>query len=156
MADLLAPFTGFGDDTNTSVKFGILAPDGRVPNWSGGPRLRQHAIANSDRTVTQQTGRDPWRVTFRVEFATIAELELMDDLQGTRATLRYQHGFTKRTGGTVTNLAGINYLVLPDTLLERVDNELYEVDGHCEADLTFSRAGASSAYYGFATYAEDA
>lgn len=157
MADVLAPFTGFGDDTNTSVKFGILAErgTGTVPNWNGGPRLRQWAIANSDRTITQQTGRDPWRVTFRVEFESIAEMELMDNLQGTRATLRYQHGMTKTAGGTVATLAGVTYLILPDTLLERLEDETYEVDGHCEAAVTFSRSGESSAYYGFAVYGED-
>lgn len=153
--DLLAPFTGFGNDTNSSVKFGILAPDGRVPNWSGGPRLHRLTVPHSDRTVTQNGGRDPWVVTFRCLFDTIADLELVDQLQGTRATLRYQAGMTKRAGGTVTTLQGVSYLVLPETMLDRISDETYEADGQCEATLTFSRAGESSAYYGFATYAED-
>lgn len=153
-----APFTGFGDDTSTSVKFGILAPTGRVPNWSGGPKLTKLDIPHSDSLILQNGGRGEWSVSFRAYFDSIDDLELMDALQGTRQTLRYQAGFTKRAGGTVETLLGVSYLVLPNTLLDRIAEEDYEIDGingPCEATLTFSRTGESTAYYGFSTYAED-
>jgi hypothetical protein len=154
--DLLAPWTGFGDETNTSIKFGILAPDGRVPNWSGGPKLTQLDIPHSDSQIIQNGGRRPWVVTFRCYFDTIEDMEMMDALQGTRQTLRYLAGVTKKAGGYIeTAPHGVSYLVLPDTLLVSMSDETYEVEGSCEATLTFSRAGASTAYYGFSVYAED-
>ena len=155
MAETRAPFTGFGDDTNTSVKFAILAPDGRMPNWQGEARVNKFPIPHSARTVSQYGGRGEWSLTFRAYFDTIGELELLDELQGTRHTLRYLSGVTKRAGGTVVTLQGIQYLELSDTMLDAVTDEMYEVDGTCEATLTFSRAAELSAYYGFAVYAED-
>lgn len=150
-----APFTGWGDDTNTSIKFGILTPDGRVPNWSGGSKLNRLEIPHSDSEILQNGGRDPWFVTFRAYFDSIDDMEMMDQLQGTRQTLRYTAGLTKKAGGTVQVLGETSYLILPNTMLDRISDELYEIEGAAEATLTFSRSGASTAYYGFSVYAED-
>lgn len=135
----LSPFTGFGDDPNTSVKFRLQRSAGRLPDWRGGPRLTQFVVPHSDRTITQHGGRDPWTVTFRLWFATVADLELLDALQGSRATLRYRAGLTKRVGGTVTMLGDVAYLVLPGTLLAVLSDVVVEVDGSCEATATFER-----------------
>lgn len=151
-----ATFTGFGDETNTSVKFRIVAPGGRIAGWSGGAKLRKLEIPHSDSQIIQVGGREERTISLRVHFASVADLEMMDDLQGTRATLRYRANRTKKAGGYLETLQdGVTYLVLPDTLLEQVSDETYQVFGPCEATLTFSRAGTSSAYYGFAVYAED-
>ncbi len=151
-----APFTGFGDDTNSSVKFGILFDGDTLPNWTGGPRISQWAVANSDRTITQVNGRDPWTITLSLEFERVADLELMDGVQGVRATLRYLAGITKSVGGTVEVLIGDRYLVLPDTLLMGLSNESIEVDGICNAEATFQRSASTDTYLGFAgTTGED-
>ena len=152
--DELAPFTGFGDDTNTSVKFGIFAPGGDVPLWDVEPRGVKIPIPHSNRTVIQSTGLGEWSVTFRVDLATTTDLEMLQALQYQRATLRYQHRITNNPGGTVATLQGVSYVVLPDTLLDRVSRVSREVEGSCEADLTFTRPAEASAYYGFAYYSE--
>lgn len=151
----LSPFTGFGDDTNTSVKFSIGYVSDRIPDWSGGPRLVQHPVLHSNRTITQFGGRDPWTVTFRLWFGSIADLEALDALQGLRSTLRYRANLTRRVGGTTAMLGDVSYLVLPETLLLAVGDVEIEVDGTCEATVTFQRAGDGSAYYEYAVYGED-
>lgn len=151
----LSPFTGFGDDPNTSVKFRLQRSAGRLPDWRGGPRLTQFVVPHSDRTITQHGGRDPWTVTFRLWFASVDDLELLDSLQGSRSTLRYRAGLTRRVGGTVSMLGDVAYLVLPETLLMSVGDAAIEVNGACEAPVTFQRAGDGSAYYEYAVYGED-
>lgn len=157
MSSLLAPFTGFGATTNTSVKFGILLPGGAndtLPQWSGGPRLNQFTIRHSSRVVTQTDGRDPYTVTWRLWFDDVESLEALDALQGTRATLWYTERLTKRIGGEVVNLAGHDYLQLTDVLLVRIDprSEVRHVDGSCEATVTFQRAYHEPAAPSFGPY----
>ena len=125
----LSPFTGFGDDTNTSVKFSISAPGGVVPLWTLEPRGTKLPVPHSNRTIIQASGLGEWSVTFRVEVDTTDELELLQALQYQRATLRYRHRVTNNPGGTITTLQGVSYVVLPDTLLDRVSNETREVEG---------------------------
>jgi hypothetical protein len=151
----LAPFTGFGDDTNISLKFGILAPGGIVPLWTLDPRISSMPIPHSNRTVKQYGGLGEWSVTFSVDIETTQDLEMLQMLQGLTATLRYQHGVTNRPGGTVSTIQDVSYVILPDTFLARVSNESRLVDDTCEASVTFTRPAEASPYYGFAIYAED-
>jgi len=137
----ISPFTGYGDDPNTSVKFGLRRINGAMPDWQGGPKLTFHAIVNSDREVSQYHGRTPWTITLRLRFADRAALEAMDALQGRRATLRYLFGLTKRAGGHAETILGTRYLVLPETLL--LSLETVEIEGLAggsrEAMATFQR-----------------
>lgn len=151
------PFVGFGDDTNSSIKFQLVHDRGKLGDWSGGPRMVQHKPVLSSRTVTQSWGRDPWQATFLLLFDRIADYELLDAVQGQRATLRILASVTKTAGGTVVpGLGGTRYLTLPDTLLLKLDDEVvYLRGGYCRAKATFQRAATGDSYYGFATYAED-
>jgi hypothetical protein len=149
------PFTGFGDDTNTSIKFGIRAVGGVTPDWEGGKRINQFEIPNSDRTVTQIGGAKPQDVTFEVLVGSRADIQMLKNLIGVRATLRYLRGITTDEGGTVRTYLGTQYLELPNALLMKVAKVVNLRDGRSLAELTFQRAGDSSAYYGFSTYAED-
>jgi hypothetical protein len=153
----LSPFTGFGDDTNTSVKFGLQRANGRLPDWEGGPKLTFHDIANSDRQVTQRHGRTPWSITIKLWFGHPDDLEAMDALQDQRATLRYLYGLTKRAGGTPETILGTRYLALPNTMLislEPLDHDGVAT-GPREAMATFRRAYSGGDTFGFARFAED-
>ncbi len=150
-----ALLTGFGDDTHTSVKFRILLPTNRTPDWRGAPRISQFDIPHSDRTVTQFRGRSPMEITFRLWLETIDDLDFLDGLLGTRQTLRYVAGITKKMNGTIETLGDTKYLNLPNTMLLDLGEPSIQVGGVSEVDATFQRAGESSAYYGFAVYAED-
>lgn len=136
-----APFTGFGDDPNASVKFTINQPGRTFPLWVSSPVESRHRIANSNRVVTQTHGRDPWRITLPLEFATIDDYELMDALIGERATLRYLAGLTNRAGGETETILGTPYLALPETRLVSLGNPVSEgvLGGTCEATATFER-----------------
>lgn len=152
-----APFTGFGDDTNSSVKFTILY-DGRVvPWWQGGqPEIQQWKVVNGGgRTITQVGDPDPWIITLALEFEDRADYHLLEAVGGLRATLRYRFGITNDAGGTVQTLQGVRYLTLPDTLLMGLSKAEGEPDGVCTADATFQRPASSDSYYGFSTYAEE-
>ena len=149
------PFVGFGDDTNSSIKFQVVAAGGKVADWSGGPRMQQFPVANSDRTITQVTGRDPWEITLTLLLDSATDIELLDGVQGQRATLRILFGVTKTVGGTVETLQGIRYLKLPDTLLMKVGKITRYPSGQRTADATFQRAGVSSTYVGFPSTGED-
>ncbi len=148
------PFVGFGDATNSSIKFQVVSKGGTVADWEGGPRMKQFPVANSDRTITQVTGRDPWEITVTLLLDTQTDLELLDGLQGQRATLRILADTTRNAGGTVETLQGIRYLTLPDTLLMEVSTITRYPSGQRTADATFQRSATSDAYYGFATYGE--
>lgn len=149
----LAPFTGFGDDYNTSIKFQIEYPSRGFPHWAGGPKLSQHTIANSDRVVTQYHGRTPWRISLTLWLATIDELEALDGLQGRRHTLRYLWGLSKRVGGAKETILSIDYLTLPGTLLVALTDEVIAVDGVCEVTATFERSyDPAGDRYGLAHY----
>ena len=153
------PFTGFGDDTNTSVKFGIRAERGVTPDWDGGEAtITQWLIPNSNgRQVTQVSTAKPTTVTFEVLVGSRSDMQMLKSLAatGTRATLRYLRGITTDNGGIVRTYLGTSYLELPNTLLMKVKTVSNLRDGRSIAELTFQRAGDSSAYYGFSTYAED-
>lgn len=155
MSSPIAPFTGFGDDTNTAIKFGILAPGGVVPLWELQPRVNVFPVLHSNRTITQYGGLGLWSVTFDVDVDTTDALTLLQMLQGQQATLRYQYRVTNNPGGTVATIQDITYVVLPDTLLAGVGAITRLVDDTCTASLTFTRPADESAYYGFALYGED-
>ncbi len=149
------PFVGFGDATNSSIKFQVASDGGTVADWAGGgPRMRQMDVANSDRTITQVTGRNPREITLRLLLDSATELELLDGVQGQRATLRILAGTTRTAGGTVETLLGIRYLKLPETLLMEVGEVKRYPSGQRTAEATFQRAGVSGSYYGFAVYTE--
>jgi hypothetical protein len=147
--DTAAPLTGFGDDTNSSIKFGLLFPEGRYPDWTGGPRLAQFSIPHSDRTTTQYLGRDPWTITLHCYFPTLTNLELLDGVQGARQTLRIKAGLTRTAGGTIETLQDVQYLILPETLLLSISNSMIDLNGFAEADVTFQRPATASTYSGF-------
>lgn len=133
------PFTGFGDDPHSSIKFGMVHDRGKVSDWSGGPRLRQHKIALGG-VVTQTTGRDPWVLKATLLLDSVEDLEALDHLQGKRATLRYGWGITKRVGGTKEIILNDTYLTLPGTMLVSVDDtNSYISDGRRKATATFER-----------------
>lgn len=148
------PFTGFGDDTNTAVKFGIRAVGGVTPDWDGGEATitQWYHIG-----VTQIGPPKPTEVTFEVLVDSRADMQLLKELAatGTRATLRYLRGITTDTGGTVATYLGTQYLELPDTLLMKAEVVSNYRDGRSIAELTFQRDGVDAAYYGFARYGED-
>ena len=150
-----APWTGFGDDYRTSVKFALLHPEDMFPQWTSNPVLSRHHIRNSNKTITQYHGRTPWTVSLRLMLASIDDLELLDGVVGQIATLRYIYGISKRVGGTKEHLLGGTYLKLPDTLLEALSDEAYEIDGPCEVTATFSRTYDAGSYVGFAIATEE-
>ncbi len=152
-----APYTGFGDDYTVSVKFAILHPENTFPQWSSSARMSEHTIRNSNKTVTQFHGRNSYELTIPLYFASIDDLEAMDFLVGRSATLRYIYGISKRIGGARETISGQNYLTLPNTILWSISNEQYEINGPCEASVTFRRTPTSTSdtYYGFSVYSED-
>lgn len=156
MSDL-HPFTGFGDDTNSSVKFTPLLGRNGFPDWEGGdPRMEQRPIVLSSRTNTQVWGYDPYVITIHVEFANRTAVDLMRAVRGTRATLRYIDGITTRIDGAVVpGLGGVKYLTFPDTLLLKMAGVVNVVDDIWEADLTFQRAATGDSYVGFSSTGED-
>ena len=134
---MLAPFTGFGDNANTSVKFGILA-QGKVPDWSGGgPRITEKKIAGGG-VKRRITGTDPYTVTFDLRFESHDDLAALEALRGTTATLRYLYGITKPLYGTYAYLAGTGYLVLPGVTLLDVRGQTHYRNGTAHATATFS------------------
>ncbi len=134
------PFVGFGDATNSSVKFQVVSDGGTVADWAGSPRMRQLEVANSDRTITQVHGRNPWEITLRLLLDSATELELLDGVQGQRATLRILAGTTRTAGGTVETLLGVRYLNLPETLLMEVGEVTRYPAGQRTCDATFQRS----------------
>jgi hypothetical protein len=154
MSSPYAPFTGFGDDTNSSVKFGIMLPADEVPLWELEPRLSKFAIPHSNRTTTQYGGLGEWSVSFVVDIDTTDALVMLQQLQGQQATLRYQYRITNNPGGDVETIGNVTYVVLPETLLDNVSRVTRDVGDTCTATLTFTRTADPSSYYGFALYGE--
>jgi len=153
-----APYTGFGDDYTVSVKFAFLHPDNSFPQWTSSARMSEHSIRNSNKTVSQFHGRAPYEITLPLYFASIDDLEALDELVGRSATLRYLYGISKRIGGARETISGQNYLNLEHTILWSISNEQYQINGPCEASVTFRRSYSDSAVvggYGFAVYGED-
>lgn len=137
-------FAGFGDNPATSVKFTFLRNrDGSVPDWRGGPRVVQEPVATSpSRVITQMIGRTPYTITMRLRFATVAEYERFDAMQGLpRQTLRYQWNITKTIGGAYErHTDGKDYLALSDVLLVSIDDAEIHRRGVVTATATFQRA----------------
>jgi hypothetical protein len=151
-----SPFTGFGDDTNTSIKFvhftGLHEP---MPAWSGGGRkFTRHDIGNGQ-TVTQAHGGEDRTLTLRMWFATQDDLEIMASLVGQTATLRYRTGIIAYDGADKATIGDTTYLVLPDTQLASLTGREKATLGFPEATATFWRPYTPSPYYGFSVYAEE-
>lgn len=152
-------FTGFGDNPETSVKFGLLL-DGsqQMADWEGEAKISFHDIANSDKTVTQYHGRGPVTLEVELEFESLVDYESLDALIGHYATLRYAWGTTKSVGGYKETRNFFDYLVLPDTMLLSLSSSYNTtvVGDARQAMAIFWRPYASSDYYDFAVYeAED-
>ena len=137
-----APYTGFGDDPNTAVKFGIRRSNQyTAPDWSGGPRETVKRIPGSSRVNIRTTGRDPYTVSFRLHFQTHDEFERFNALQGTTATLRYPWGVTKTVGGTYDYRAGVAYLAIPGVRLMSLTDEEIGPE-YAEVTATFMKEAA--------------
>lgn len=139
----LSPFTGFGNDPNWSVKFGIRQERASLPQWESPAALPVFDMPNPTggpvRRVGQHMGRLPRQVSWRLWFDSQDDLDRMDAMVGTRATLRYLSRLTSTVGGSVEVIGAVSYLALPGTkLLALSDIERY-VDGTCEATATFER-----------------
>jgi surface antigen len=139
-AKILSPFTGFGDDPNWSVKFGIRRNGDNLPDWTSKPRLAQHALATGNGTITQRRGRDPWEITFRLWLPSADDLDRLDAMVGRRATLRYLGTLTKTAGGLRETIEDRTYLVYPQTLLLGLADVDIRPGGLCEVTATFQRA----------------
>jgi hypothetical protein len=153
--EFYAPFTGFGDDPNASIKFAIDVTSG-MPNWTrGGAKLATLQPQNSSDVITQYRGRDLRLLTIRIWFASRDDLEVMDGVQGRAATLRYHWNLTSRLNGTQEVYARIPYLTLPHTTLLTLEDQHTAPDGTAEAQATFRRPVGASSTYGYAVYSED-
>ena len=158
MANRPAPFSGFGDDQATSVKFvTITRYNDPIPDWEGGDReISYHGIGQGQE-VTQRHGWKPWLLTMRLWFETPQAFALMASLQGERATLRYRWGLTKPLDGTKATILNTDYLVLPDTLFVSLAPVRGSgvVPGVPEALATFRRSYAPGPFVGFTIVGED-
>lgn|SRR5690606_6588400 len=134
-----APYTGFGDDPSTSIKFTILMPNDTLPHWSGGPRLSVREIPGSNRVNVRSTGREPYQVTFDLAVARVEDLNALDAAQGTVAALRYPWGLTKPVGGHYEQILNRAYLTIPGVRLMRIEDERIDPDGYTELRATFLR-----------------
>lgn len=132
-----APYTGFGNDPEAAISFHIVSETGVFPDWSGGPRLTEKVIGN--RVVVRNMGRNPYRVTFRLELPDRRALAALDAAQGTVATLRYPYGVTRELPGSDHELiGGWAYLVIPGVRLLTIgDDVLIQPDGIVEVSATF-------------------
>jgi hypothetical protein len=138
MADLIAPFTGYGSNINDSVKFAIRSPE--KMKWEGGPKISEHNQLSGDGASFQKHGQSERRISFRVALDNEYDLEYLETLAGrTWETLRYQYGLTRRTGGLAKEHSGVLYLELEETFLSSITEELFFDDGTCEATLSFIR-----------------
>lgn len=154
----ISTFTGFGDEPDAAIKFGIdITGLDQMPDWSGGEaRLATFAPLHSNDVVTQYRGRGPRELTVRLWFACRDDLELLDSVQGRSATLRYVWGVTSRAGGHKATLPdGVNYLVLPDTVLVRLSDQATPIGGTAQATATFRRAVGIGTLFDYAYYTED-
>lgn len=139
----LAPYTGYGDDPATSVKFGVLTK-GRATDWSGGQqRITERRIAGGG-VKYRITGRDPYTITLRLRFETTADLAALEAMQGATATLRYLYGITKPLHGTYEYRQGTAYLAIPGVRLMRVDEQTIYRNGSAVATATFAVQGVTA------------
>lgn len=136
----LAPFTGFGNDQHSSIKFGILLnSSGRLPQPSLSRRIARLSMSTGNRVVKQRRGFTEWTWTWPIEFATIADYERMLGMQGERSTLRLLADMTPVMGGYVAPILDVQYLHLPETFLASLDGLEIWPDGTVEATATFER-----------------
>lgn len=148
------PLTGFGDETNTSVKFQLVADRGIMPDWETPARIAQLPIVHGG-TVTQYGGMQEATLEAKLLFDRIEDYDIFRSLQGQQATLRYVAGITDDLDGTrVAGPGGTLYLTLPDTLLKSVTKGRRRRNAPSECTAVFGRTIAPSAYYGFALYSE--
>lgn len=136
------PFTGFGDDPNWSVKFSIQGQPGSVRDWDSKPRTAVLTPATGNRTIRQRRGRDPWSIEVELLFDSSDELEALDALVGTKATLRCRWGTYKRMGGALEMIGSDAYLALPDTYLASLDEHTGYINspgGRRKATARFER-----------------
>lgn len=139
---MLSPYTGFGDDYHSSVKFGLRRTSGELPDWEGGDPIPTRLRAGG-REITQWRGHTPWTWTVRVWFACRADRERLKAMAGsTHQTLRYLYGLTMDVGGYADPIINTEYLTLPNTELTSVvslPNREGLTRGQCEAMVTFRR-----------------
>lgn len=155
--DRTYPFTGFGDDPDTSIKFMLVKRESDDElAWAGGDaKLTTHAIHNSSDEVVQYHGRGPLTFTTRLWFRDADDLEAMWAVVGRAATLRYRWRLTTRAGGVKETRGSRDYLVLPNTTLVSLGG-IQTAPWHMpEATATFRRAVGAASYYGFAQYTEE-
>lgn len=135
-----APFTGFGDDPATSIKFTILLPADTLPDWTGGPRLTVKRIPGGNRVNVRNTGRNPYQISLRLALPTLADMEALDAAQGTTGTLRYVWGLTKSIGGSFEHLGdGRDYVAIPGVRLMELADAVIEPETY-EVTATFLKA----------------
>lgn len=133
-----APFTGFGDDPSTSIKFRIL-PGDAMPDWQGGPRLNIRKIPGGKRVNIRNTGGDPYTVSIRLAFDCRSDFDRMDAAQGTQAALRYSWGETRRAGGHYEDIQGRAYLTIPGVWLMGLEDPRRLPDGTVKVTASFLR-----------------
>ena len=154
----LSIFTGFGDDIAASIKFSIIAPNGRMPSWSGGrARVARFQPLHSNDVIKQYTGRDERVLTVLLEFASFDDYDLLDTVQGRSATLRYRAGITNRAGASihVNPGDGVRYYVYPGTELAELTEADTEDQNLPQATATFRRPVGIGTLYDYAHYAEE-
>lgn len=135
----LSSFTGFGDDPNWSVKFGIRRKGSTLPDWDSKARRAQLVPATGNDIITQVRGRDPWVGSFRIWSPCAEDLDRLDAMINTRATLRYVAGRSRRAGGSVQTIEDRQYLVYPGTMLMDLTEVDQEPNGQWEATAAFMR-----------------
>jgi hypothetical protein len=146
MSSTIAPLTGFGDDPNWAVKFRIRRQDGSLPQWESPAAQPTFDIPNPTggpiRRISQNMGRYPWTVTWRLWFASIAEYDRLEQMVTQRSTLRYKWGSTSTVGGSLATYSSIDYLELPGTKLLELSSPMLDpngVRGAVEAMAIFER-----------------
>src|SRR5690606_1853348 len=133
----IAPFTGFGSDPSTSLKFDVLSDQGRTPAWTGGPRLSERTIPGSNRVNVRHTGRDPYRVTLTLRVGPPADLTAPHAVHSTPATLRYAWGITRPLDGHHEHHAGEDYLAIHNVRLMRLSGVVRRPNGTVTVEAEF-------------------
>lgn len=153
------PFTGFGDDINTSIKFMLIryVNSDSEHGWTGGDaKLPTFEPLHSNDVVTQYHGRSPMTFTSRLWFRDIRDLQAMLDVRGRQSTLRYAWGITTNAGGVKETLPdGRSYLTLPGTILLGMSEIKTPRGQQPEATATFRRPVGTGTLYDYAHYAEE-
>lgn len=153
------PKTGFGDDTFSSAKFGILYSKDEFPQWESELSRQSFDMATITtggvRRVSQIMGRLPATVSWNLYFESLRDYDYMDAFVGTRETLRYTYGITSNLDGRLETISGHDYLALPETLLLGLSNPVIAVGGRVEAVATFERAVGDRSYFGVTRFSED-